>query len=132
MGRERIAKRLADLAFKMAANNLCSAESVFDHHERPVHVAFLDKKLPCPHSFCKDKSCFYKEDGIDHHFRTVHRKTITNEELREAQKNMKILHGDETLRCLKTFSNIRARQVIIIPFANSCPFFLIYRRSKSK
>ena len=30
MGRERIAKRLADLAFKMAADNLCSSESVHD------------------------------------------------------------------------------------------------------
>ena len=59
MGRERIAKRMADLAFKMAADNLCSSESVLDHQERPVHVAFFDKKLPCPQMFCKDKGFFF-------------------------------------------------------------------------
>ena len=87
MGRERIAKRLADLAFKMAADNSCSSESVLDHQERPVHVAFFDKKLPCPQTFYKDKKYFFffYKDGINHHFRTVHRKAITNEELREAQ-----------------------------------------------
>ena len=46
-------ERLADLAFKMAADNLCSSESVLDHQERPVHVAFFDKKLPCPQTFHK-------------------------------------------------------------------------------
>ena len=55
MGRERIVKRLADLAFKMAADNLCSSESVLDRQERPVHVAFFGKKLPCPQTFYKDK-----------------------------------------------------------------------------
>ena len=61
MGRERIAKRLADLAFKMAADNLCSSESVLDHQKRPVYVAFFNKKLPCPQTFYKDKRyCFTK------------------------------------------------------------------------
>ena len=46
-------ERLADLAFKMAADNLCSSESVLDHQERRVHVAFFDKKLPCPQTFYK-------------------------------------------------------------------------------
>ena len=59
MGRERIAKRLADPAFKMAANNLCSSESVLDHQERPVHVAFFAKKLPYPQPFYKDKRYFF-------------------------------------------------------------------------
>ena len=58
-GRERIAKRLADLAFKMAADNSCSSESVLDHQERPLHVAFFDKKLPCPQTFYKDKKYFF-------------------------------------------------------------------------
>ena len=65
MGRDRIAKRLADLAFKMAADNLCSSESVLDRQERPVHVAFFDKKLPCPQTFYKDKRyCFTKMASI--------------------------------------------------------------------
>ena len=63
MGRERIAKRLADLAFKMAADNLCSSESVSDRQERPVQVAFFDKELPCPQTFYKDKRyCFTTQE----------------------------------------------------------------------
>ena len=65
MGRDGIAKRLADLAFKMAADNLCSSESVLDRQERLVHVAFFDKKLPCPQTFYKDKRyCFTKMASI--------------------------------------------------------------------
>ena len=65
MGRERIAKRLADLVFKMAADNLCSFESVLDHQERPVHVTFFDKKLPRPQTFYKGKRyCFTKMASI--------------------------------------------------------------------
>ena len=65
MGRERIAKRLADLVFKMAADNLCSFESVLDHQERPVQVTFFDKKLPRPQTFYKGKRyCFTKMASI--------------------------------------------------------------------
>ena len=48
-------ERLADLAFKMAADNLSSSDSVLDRQERPVDVAFFAKKLPCPQTFYKDK-----------------------------------------------------------------------------
>ena len=65
MGRERIAKRLTDLAFKMAPDNLCSFESVWDHQERPVQVAFFDKKLPRTQIFYKDKRyCLTKMASI--------------------------------------------------------------------
>ena len=113
MGRKRNAERLGDLAFKMAddnSHNICRSQNAFILEERPVHVAFLDQKLPCPHVFCRGKGSFFKIDGIDHHYRTVHRKAVTDNEL----KVRKILHGEETLRCLRKFTNIRSEQVIIL------------------
>ena len=56
----------------MADQNICQAENVFLNSARPVHVAFLQHKVPCPRVFCKRNVCFYKEDGLDHHFRIVH------------------------------------------------------------
>ena len=76
MGRDGIAKRLADLAFKMAADNLCSSESVLDRQERPVHVAFFDNKLPLSTNFLQGQEVLFYEDDINHHFCTVHQKII--------------------------------------------------------
>ena len=73
------AERLADLAFKMAEVNLYDSvnlERAFYNSSRPAHVAILKKKVPCLHVFCKEKISFYKEEGLDHHFCTVHRKPV--------------------------------------------------------
>ena len=95
MVRERAAERLADLAIKMADLNICQAENVFLNSARLVHVAFLQHKVPCPHVFCKRNVCFYKEDGPDHHF------PAGEDERRKAKKRLQILHGEETIKCLK-------------------------------
>ena len=97
------------------SHNICRSQNAFILEERPVHVAFLDQNLPCPHVFCTGKGSFFKIDGIDHYYRTIHRKAVTDDELnKEARKVMKILHGEETLRCLRKFTNIRSEQVIIL------------------
>ena len=116
-GKEAKRGRLGDLAFKMAddnSHNICRSQNAFILEERPVHVAFLDQKVPCPHVFCRGNGSVFKIDGIDHHYRTVHRKVVTDNELKEARKVMKILHGEETLRCLRKFTNICSEQVIIL------------------
>ena len=105
MVRKRAVERLADLAIKMEDQNICQAENVFLNSARPVHVAFLQHKVPCPHAFCKRNVCFYKEDGLDHHF------PAGKDERREAKKRLQILHGEETIKCLKKFSDLRATQV---------------------
>ena len=120
MVRERAAERLADLAIKMADQNICQldinfcqpcqAENVFLNSARPVHVAFLQHKVPCPPVFCKRNVCFYKEDGLDHHFRIVHH-FPAGDERREAKERLQILHGEETIKCLKKISDLRATQV---------------------
>ena len=110
-------ERLGDLAFKMVddnSHNICRPQNAFILEERSVHVAFLNQKLPCLHIFCRGKGSFFKIDGTDHHYCTVHPKAVTDNVLKEARKVMKILHGEETLRCLRKFTNIRSEQVIIL------------------
>ena len=116
-GKEAKHGRLGDLAFKMAddnSHNICRSQNAFILEERPVHVAFLDQKFPCTHVFCRGKGSFFKIDEIVHHHHTVPRKAVTDDELKEARKVMKILHGEETLRCLRKFTNICSEQVIIL------------------
>ena len=60
----------------MADNEIFQEEALknpFDYDKRPVHVAFLNKKLPCPHQFCSKNLIFFEEGGLDHHMRAIHR-----------------------------------------------------------
>ena len=54
-------QRLAALVAVMADNEIFEEEALknpFDYDKRPVHVAFLNKKLPCPHQFCSKNLIF--------------------------------------------------------------------------
>ena len=51
-------KQLADLAFKMADENVSTPQTAFLDSDRPVHFAFLENKVPCGHHFCKGKLLF--------------------------------------------------------------------------
>jgi hypothetical protein len=37
----------------------------FNYGRRPVHMAFLNKKLQCPHIFCAQNVAFFEESGIE-------------------------------------------------------------------
>ena len=68
--------RLADLVAVMADNEIFEEEALknpFDYDKRPVHAAFLNKKLPCPRQFCSKNLIFFEEGGLDHHMRAIHR-----------------------------------------------------------
>ena len=118
LGRAEKRKRLADLVFnmadhqdKMAEHEHKKKERAFDLAIRPVHVAFLNKRVPCPHVFCKGKFLFYKEDGLDHHYRTIHRIPVEAKYIHGGKSLLRCLHGEETLKCLQEFSDLRSRQV---------------------
>ena len=117
-GKEAKRGCLGDLAFKMEddnRHNICRSQNAFIFQDRPVYVAFLEQKLPCPHVFCTGKGSFLKIDGVDRYYHTIHRKAVTDKELnKEARKAMKILYGKETSGCLRKFTNIRSQQVIIL------------------
>ena len=63
MGCVRDEERLADLAGVRATNANTEEETFikpFDYDKRPIHVAFLNKKLPCPHQFCSKNVVFFR------------------------------------------------------------------------
>ena len=86
-------------------------ENPFNVAERPVHAAFLNKKIPCCNAFCAHNPTFFSERGIDHHWRVIHNMKINEDDLKNSQKNMKILHGNETLRCLEELFRLPSTQV---------------------
>lgn len=99
----------------MADNEIFEDETSkkpFDYAKRPVHVAFLNKKLPCPHQFCLNNHIFFEEGGLDHHMRAIHRTKSNNEDMKAARRLLNKLHGEETARCLKEFFHLRSAQVL--------------------
>ena len=71
---------------------------------RPYHRAFLDDKLPCPHEVCEDNAHCYAKDGLDHHYRTIHKYPVTSDDIKKAKSLMVEKHSNETLSCLKKLS----------------------------
>lgn len=51
--------------------------------ERPFHRAFLSKTIPCPHGNCKDRINFKSKNGIDHHYRSIHRIPLSQAEINQ-------------------------------------------------
>ena len=79
--------------------------------DRPVHSAFLQGLLPCPHQKCLDNFSFYSKYGLSHNFRSMHGRTNEANDLKEALKLMESKHEEETLKCLQDISQSRARVV---------------------
>jgi hypothetical protein len=53
------------MADKMIDEAEISTNSV-NYGRRPVHMDFLNKKLPCPHIFCAQNVAFFEESGNEH------------------------------------------------------------------
>jgi hypothetical protein len=88
----------------------------FNYRRRPVHMAFLNKKLPCPHIFCAQNVALFEESGIEHHWRVIHNKKLNTDDMHNAHKIMRKIHGEETLReetlqCLGELFCMRSTQV---------------------
>ena len=77
---------------------------IADNQERLFHRAFLHKKLPCPHETCHHSTSTYSREGIDHHFRTIHKTRATKQTIDEASALLKRRHSEETLSCIKKYS----------------------------
>ena len=93
----------------------------FNYRRRPVHMAFLNKKLPCPHIFCAQNVAFFEESGIEHHWRVIHNKKLNTDDMHNAHKFMRKIHGEETLRCLGELFCMRSTQVyefLILKYLN--------------
>ena len=100
----------------MADNEVFEEEALknpLDYDKRPVHVAFLNKKLPCPHQFCSKNLIFFEEGGLDHHMRAIHRTKSSDEDMKATRSLRNKLHGEETARCLKEFFYLRSTQVLL-------------------
>jgi hypothetical protein len=80
------------------------ADNFTTKDERPYHRAFLDDKLPCPHEVCEDNAHCYAQDGLDHHYRTIHKYPVTSADIKKAKSLMVEKHSNETLSCLKKLS----------------------------
>ena len=46
------------------------------------HRAFLADKLPCPHEECQYNLSCYDQDGLDHHFRTIHKCPVISADIK--------------------------------------------------
>jgi hypothetical protein len=109
-------ERLADLETVMADKESTHVETLgnpFDFNKRPVHVAFLHKRLPCAHHFCSKNVIFFEESGLDHHMRTIHRTKLNDGDVKAARVLFNVLHGEETARCLKELFHLRSTQVLL-------------------
>ena len=88
-------------------------EEIFEKYRRPVHLAYLENKVPCPNNLCKDNPIFYQRNGLQHHFRIRHPDVhfvLQNIE-RESSAFMNKLHGDETRHLIEMMFDIKSKQV---------------------
>jgi hypothetical protein len=50
----------------------------FDIHNR----AFLAYKFPCPHGECQYNLSCHDQDGLDHHYRTIHKCPVISADIK--------------------------------------------------
>ena len=95
---------------------------ILQNYHRPVHFAYLEKKVPCPNNLCNDSTAFYKKQGLRHHFRIQHPdiQFVPEKVERESSALMKKLHGDETRQLIETMFEIRSKQVRTYIFMLIC------------
>jgi hypothetical protein len=82
--------------------------------ERPYHKAFLADKLPCPHKDCHDNFSCFVQDGLDHHYRTIHKCSVTTADIEKSKNLMVEKHSEETLSCLRKLSINNKSKVFVI------------------
>jgi hypothetical protein len=56
----------------------------------------------------------YSLDGIDHHYRTIHKMPITQRDIDKAKGLLNEKHSQETLMCLKEVSEEYKSKVIYV------------------
>ena len=74
MGRRKVERRLVDPVFKMADASMADASmadfiQTENFENRPFHLGYINKKLPCPHISCRgeDGKVFFEEEGVTFH-----------------------------------------------------------------
>lgn len=108
-----------DLVAVMADNKISEEETLkkpFDYGNQPVHVAFLNKKLPCPHQFRSKNLIFFEESGLYHHMRAILRTKPSNGDTKAARSLLNKMHGNETSRCLKELFHLRSQVLLSMNF----------------
>ena len=102
-GRRKGERRLADLVFKMAECSKADDYAIFKKEFRPVHFAYLEQKIACPHSVCQEEAVFFLsflffflKKGLQQHYRIRHAEARFVPKIEEAAHvRMKKLHGRE-------------------------------------
>ena len=107
MGRRGNAERLANPVFKMAVISMAD----FPKFQRPVNEACSKKKIVCPEASCQKENLFFEENGLGHHFRTIHRKEVNAKVVSKAVVKTRELYGQETLDTLLLSRNGNRRLV---------------------
>ena len=83
--------------------------------ERPYHVAYLNKKIPCPAVKCRQNFCndFFQVNGLQQHFRAKHCcVAFTEKHVQEAKRLLQLCHGNETKKFIENLSVSRRNLVI--------------------
>ena len=80
---------------------------------RPVHSGFLEKKLPCAvcYRFNKTIKFCFKGNGLQNHFRAMHRERYTEAAENERVQLLKKLHGFETMEYVSKVCRSRYEKV---------------------
>lgn len=110
MGRRGNAERLANPVFKMAAISMAD----FPKFQRPVNEACSKKKIVCPEASCQKENLFFEENGLGHHFRTIHRKEVNAKVVSKAVVKTRELYGQETLEYIAALSEWKSKVSICI------------------
>ena len=97
---------------------------------RPFHLGYINKKLPCPHISCRgeDGKVFCEEKGLAQHFRAKQAGVFFDEEkfTWEAWRLFKFLHGEETKQRLERLTAGLLRQVYFVAFLLFSPLHIFY------
>ena len=137
MGRRKGVRRLVDPVFKMADASMADFIQTENFENRPFHLGYINKKLPCPHISCRgeDGKVFFEEKGLAQHFRAKHAGVFFDEEnfTREAWRLFKFCTGKKTKQHLERLTAGRLRQVyfvVFLLFSSYCIHFTLYFSSK--
>ena len=100
---------------------MATDEQLFCIANRPFQNAHRHLKVICSKCYegcgtpVETANFFVEGSGLKHHFRTMHRGTVLNEDiLGECKKIFNNLHGAETAEVIKKLSAIRLQKQVII------------------
>ena len=86
----------------------------FPKFQRPVNEACSKKKIVCPEASCQKENLFFEENGLGHHFRTIHRKEVNAKVVSKAVVKTRELYGQETLEYIAALSEWKSKVSICI------------------